>query len=452
MQTTSDLISSGGEPIPLRKEDFESLIHQYQSEGEIDSAQAWLAIKYEVWAHLQRQTLPKGWNQNRVVTPEMEREMQQGIESDASAAQDSSIADVPPTRMPFDFAISEALLTEEQKARGLSVVQGLVTGEISHAGEHPDAELLRKGYARSAGILGMHVKGVPILSPTTGKQLQFPLFASPKTRIMPADFNQTSLFHVASNNTPRRFFKDELLGTIGNSVSLHFYGEELRHDDEATFTQLLHIARGCQPYHPIEISNIPFIRGATGTSRILGSKDTNSIEESLLRMRGAFVVVKNNKRKAYIAVSLIKDLSASGSQRSVIIDPCIIVLLDSFASMDLQTLYKLKNVPKQIYKYLSTKPHAQIYPIKIVSFFEICYGSTESLLKHYRLRNPRADEKKVSLSLTKKISDFRCKTLPAALKELKELGHIVDYSIDEVEDKVSITKSVADQEEDEGGQ
>src|SRR5690606_39064465 len=104
------------------------------------------------------------------------------------------------------------------------------------------------------------------------RQMTFPFRAPMTARIMPIDFNQTSLFHVGSNNTPRRHMSNELMGTVGKNVSIYFHGEELRHDDEAFFLQLIHMARGKAPGEWINIDNVPFLRGARGIGLRKGSK------------------------------------------------------------------------------------------------------------------------------------------------------------------------------------
>jgi hypothetical protein len=441
MDGREDLIAGPDGMMALQKETFTSSIEGYQGQG-LDFDQAWAAVKYELYAHLNKLPLPKDWHKNRVVTPEMELRMATILDNDLRPQAD------PPAASSSQQSDSDGPTgLPSLKGKGDSVIVALASGESTWEGEHPDSTLLREAAIRA---VGPHAKlGLNLVSSVNGQQLLFPHQRN-KQRKMPADFTQTSLFHVASNNTPRRFLRDELLGRIGTKVEMYYHGEELRHDDEAVFLQLLHIARNRAPYEPITFNNVSFIKDARNARRILGVKDTQPVEDALLRMRGAFVLVRNARRKTYVTINLIKDISAQGVYRTVIIDPGIIVLHDAYASMDEEVLYRLKHVPKQIYKYLSAQPHEQIFPIKVTSFFEHCYGTIEALTAHYKQTHPDHDDRDARAAMTKKLSDFRRKTLPNGLQVLKDGGHILDFKIDEVEGKVLITKRPPDAEEEEG--
>jgi hypothetical protein len=123
-----------------------------------------------------------------------------------------------------------------------------------------------------------------------------------------------------------------------------------------------------------------------------------------------------------------------------LIDPCMVALLDSYTVMDQQTLYEVKGAARQLFKYISTKPFSKLYPTKVTSFFELCYGSIDALTKHYLEKNPTKGAAEAAIAISKKVSDFRRKTLPAALEDLKGRELLISYEFLVNEDKVAIEK------------
>ena len=322
-----------------------------------------------------------------------------------------------------------------------SILQAISEGLIELADEHPDAAVLRAS-APTALDLGLFdpVRNAAMAA-IQQKQYKFP-FHDPNVRIMPTDLNKTSLFHVASNNTPRRFCRDEPLGRIGASVSVTYRGEELRHDDELIFMQLLHVARGKYPYEWIYVENVPFFRGSRGVNRILSGKDVTNVEASLKRLRGALLCIES--RTGLYTVNLVKEWSTKGSQNRVVIDPVMVMLYLSFTAMDTDHLFQTTGVARQLLKYICTIPanYGRTHPIKIRSLFELCYGTLEALERYYREANPDKSEAKVRIAMSKKLSDFRRKNLRAGLEALKQLRVIVDFTINEEADKVVIVRTL----------
>lgn len=327
----------------------------------------------------------------------------------------------------------------------LSVLEMISRGMLVLEGEHEDAAVLR-----AAAPAGLFDTG-PIVDPTrlaaveavNQKQFQYPLHKQ-TVRILPTDFSKTSLFHVASNNTPRRFYEDEMLGKVGDSTSIVYRGQELRHDDELVFMQLLHVARGQRPYHWLSFNVSQFFRGSRGSRRNLSVKDTRSVSESLLRLRQGMLIVTNTATGKFITVNLIKDLQGDPTNRRALIDPVVVLLCSSFAAINTDHLFQMSGVSRQILKYLSTIPNRieRLHPINITSLFELCYGTIASLQSHYREENPDKPEAKVRIAISKKVSDFRRATLPNAMNALKEVG-ILGFEIDEAADKITITRNPA---------
>ncbi|MBN3729351.1 hypothetical protein G3N98_00140 [Burkholderia sp. Tr-20390] len=321
-----------------------------------------------------------------------------------------------------------------------SVVEAITSGKIKLAEEHPDVSLLR---ATSPGFIEFGTVSEDrraAIEAVHQRQYRFPFHAD-AVRIMATDLNKTSLFHVASNNTPRRFCRDEPLGRIGETVSAVYRGEELRHDDELVLMQLMQVARGKYPYESFSIFSVPFFKGSRGVTRRASSKDIDSVMESLARMRGGYLVVKS--RSNYITVNLIKDLAGSGSNHHVMIDPALIILYTSFTALDTDHLFKTSGVARQLLKYISTIPstYEETRPIKVTSLFELCYGTLDSLERHYRETNPGRSDAQVRIAMSKKLSDFRRKNLPAGLDSLKDMNIIREYTLDEATDKVVIVRN-----------
>lgn len=437
--------------LPVAREDLEDRIELLARRESISHDAAWEKIKTNLHQLLEYGKLEGNWpptrKQNKsyrvVVSNTNKTSPQHNTLLQALPAPTSHDTD-------NDFSRLETLMPDELRKQGMSVIEALERGLLQTTGEHPDAKLLRSTL-NEHGFSNSDVENLsnPIIAKIRENQLSFPFKLSKTVHILPTDFNQTSLFHVASNNSTRRQFKNELMGTIGESVRIYFQGEELRHDDEAIFMQLLYIARGKMPSTWLYVDNVPFLLGARGIGskikkRYYSAKDAANIDASLLRMRSAIALIRNTKKHTWITINIIKELEGTGSTRRVIVDPRIIALLDSYTTMDHDTLYQIKGVSRQLFKYISTKPYSGLYPTKIQSFFELCYGSLDSLKQHYMTNNPDKTEAEVRRVITKKVSDFRRKALPDGLQELQERGLIVSFHINAEEDKVSIIKGQGD--------
>ena len=456
-----DFIFANGERIEVSKEECSSEIERVSRDFGMNIEDAWEQVKNNLQSFIERGERPVDWVDRSSSIQHKKYDERKNVSESAPAQflSNSDSSHVNPAtpavshensnnlelEQPENFELSDDLLPDNLRKMGMSIQEAITKGLFKLDGEHPDAELLRKAYGLGGGAAPT-ASNEQSIKELAQRQLKFPFKMPQNVRIIPTDFNQTSLFHVASNNVPRRFFKNEIMGKIGESVHIYAYGEEMRHDDELLFMQLVHIARGKAPLDYIYIDNVPLIRGTHGITRKTSAKDTLSIDESLARMRGAYVTIvrKNPKGKGrmFITINLIKDLQGINSERRIMIDPCMVALLDSYTAMDQELLFKTRGVARQLFKYLATKPFPGLYPILVTSFFELCYGSLESLTKHYLQDNPQKTEADAKKAMTKKISDFRRKALPDAIEELKNIGVIVDATFDDAADKISIVKKV----------
>lgn len=434
-QVQEDFIFVHGTKTLVSRLEMRREIEQVSRRHNLDNEEAWNRVKENLASFFEKGSLPPTNAPNQKPSRDVfTLEMQQPKAVPPQAEPDVKHND--------NFDPANEVLPPHLRNSGLSVMEAIASGQLNVVGEHPDAGLLRQAFAESSmfGLDGV-AQEKPATKAIKERQLLFPFRVPQNVRIMPTDFNQTSLFHVASNNSERRFFKNEIMGRIGDQVTLYYYGEELRHEDEAIVLQLIHLARGRAPGEYIDIRTVAFHRGARGSTRVLSKADVKSVNDSLQRMRGGYVMVRNAQRNSFITVNLIRDLQGDGNMRRIMIDPCFVALLDSFTTMDQDVLINIRGVARQLFKYISTKPFATLYPTKVMSYFELCYGSLESLTAHYQEKHPNKSPQQVRVAMTKKISDFRCKTLPEQLDELKSRELIIGYSYDETEDKVSIVKS-----------
>ncbi|HEP6430551.1 TPA: hypothetical protein VDB83_004874 [Burkholderia cenocepacia] len=449
MTDASDYVLVNGAQVPLDKSEHTPLIQQTANDLNCSVDEAWEHVKHAVVRLLM----------------ENPRAARKGGRKEAANTVDAQPVAVSPTRksvtdtrsrMPrieveidqrvlhLNGAPANAIRELDRGELGLgheeSVVEAITSGRIKLADEHPDVSILRAASPRFIEFGAVSESRRAAMETIHQRQYRFP-FHSDTVRIMATDLNKTSLFHVASNNTARRFCRDEPLGRIGETVSAVYRGEELRHDDELVLMQLMQVARGKYPYEWFSIFSVPFFKGSRGVTRRASSKDIDSVMESLARMRGGYLVVKS--RSNYITVNLIKDLAGSGSNHHVQIDPALIILYSSFTALDTDHLFKTSGVARQLLKYISTIPseYEDTRPIKITSLFELCYGTLESLERHYRETNPGKTNAQVRVAMSKKLSDFRRKNLPAGLDNLKEMNIIRSYELDESTDKVVISRN-----------
>jgi len=307
-------------------------------------------------------------------------------------------------------------------------------------GQHPQAEILRA--AKAPDPLEDKLDSGRVAARERAIQLGLAFPRSPiGLSVFPADFCRTSVFHVASNNVSRRECKQEVMGRLGNNTALLYDGTELRHDDERVLMQLIQIAQNRAPWDWIEISTLAFARSATGNKRkTLGMTDTESVEGALNRMRRGIVTVLKNKN--FVTLNLIRELQGAGPRLLIQVDPRIVLLFGSYISFDEALYHATKGIERQLFKYLHTNPYQETYPIKVLSLFELCYGTVDALIAAYLKDNPAKTEKEARRAIeTKKVSDFRKKGLPAALTALIKKDVVLDFSFDEAEDKFTIKKS-----------
>lgn len=410
-KTDADSLFHEGKLIATRKEHMEQ-IRARAEQQKITEEQAWQNIQAELLNHISKTDNKKG--------------------ASLSGLNGNLIDGLPEDSIPQDL-------------KGTSIMDAIATGKLKLSGEHPAADLLRKTVSQTDEATEAQ-RQIELDMPG----LQYPQVRQ-TVRIMPSDFNRTSLFHVGSNNLPRRFCKNEKLGRVGDGVTIFYQGEELRQTDEAVFRQIIHVARGNRPWEWISLKRCRLIQDAKGAKRHLSGKDTKEYHDIIMRLRSGLLLIQSRRRGSFITCNLLSDYEGIGDEQRVRIDPRVALLFDSYAALDENIIYSISGVAQKIYNFIQTIPHSGIHPILIKNLFELCYGRIEYLVKEYRRQlasKPAkeseaglSDQKRAEMAINKKYSDFHRKSLPMGLDELKTIGLIISYEINRKDDKVAIVKN-----------
>lgn len=399
-------ISETGEILAMRR-DCQKIISQRAQDDGISEEDAWKKISEELLSHFkQYQKTPQSTQRNKPASVEIKGVIEN---------------------------ISDEMLPPELQKNGIGVLEALNRGLVNLEGEHPLAQTLKNTIENNQETAEQARQLINAQAPG----LQFKLW-SETVKVMPSDLNRTSLFHVGSNNVRRRFCRNERLGRVGTGVSINYQGEELRLDsDGAVFKQLLHEARGKKPWDWIVIRKNDLIRGAKNTKRRLAGKDTDQLHDILMRLRGGLLLIQSSKR-GFITCNLLSDYENRLGDLYVRIDPRVVLLFDTYATLDERALHSLGSIAQKIYNYIQTVPHSGVHPILISNLFELCYGTKKAILRELeRTYSAQAAE----TAFSKKFSDFRVKNLPAALDELVKHGLILSFNINKADQKVSIIKN-----------
>lgn len=444
MDDKTDSLFHEGKLVATRK-DYKERIQARVANEHITEDQAWASIREELLGLIAKDTASKA-----------KKAAKGGSNPPPTAAHGrSDPPGSPPTSNQSQGqgglngnlldGLPEDAVPQELKGKGITVMDAIASGQLKLSGEHPAAEVLRKTITHTNEASEAQ-RQIELEMPG----LQYPQLRQ-TVRIMPSDFNRTSLFHVGSNNLPRRFCKNEKLGRVGDGVTIFYQGEELRQNDEAVFRQIIHVARGNKPWEWISVKQAKVIQDAKGTKRHLSGKDTKEYHDTIMRLRAGLLLIQSKRRGAFITCNLLSDYEGVGDEQRVRIDPRVALLFDSYAALDENVIDSISGVAQKIYNFIQTIPHSGIHPILIKNLFELCYGRMEYLVKEYRRQlasKPKkdgeegiSDQKRAELAINKKYSDFHRKNLPMALDELKSIGLIISYEINRKDDKVAIVKN-----------
>ncbi len=202
---------------------------------------------------------------------------------------------------------------------------------------------------------------------------------------------------------------------------LYYTGEELRQDDEDVWLHAAHLAR-----------YFPFEDGAKITGhRLLAAldwgrskKDYERLRESLLRLSESTVIVANSDGRKGFTGGLLRKIkwsqddeeSGIGTEWTIYLEPEIINLFasDGYTLIDWGQRLGLAPLAKWLHSFYFT--HRQPFEYKVETLYSLC-GSKCKELRAFRY------------------------LLKKALASLKDCGFLLDWEINPVTDKVSVTRS-----------
>lgn len=226
-----------------------------------------------------------------------------------------------------------------------------------------------------------------------------------------------SLFSIAQERTIAK--KRELLSAVGG-IEIRFKGEKFNQTDLDVLEMLLHYGRKKPLESCVEFTGNQLLNDL---ERGVGGQDHEQLKEEIARLMGGVVEITWKKEKKTFSGTLVKNVyrDEETQQYVVIFDEKMLSLYeDGYTYVDWQQRRALgkNNLAKWLHGFYAS--HADPFPYKVLTIKTLC-GST-----------------------TKRLGDFR-KALRNALDELKKIGAIRDWQIDEQSDLVTVMKTPAAQ-------
>lgn len=231
-------------------------------------------------------------------------------------------------------------------------------------------------------------------------------------RGMPNVLLRCAIFNANNPNAARIQMKKEKLASLEN-FEITFSGEDLRQDESNLLEELLHLARDTVLSERIEVSGYALLkRLGAGTSK----KDYGKLVTMLERLQSGQITLKfGSGRKGFTGSLVRKFLWRDGTEQGttgktkwiIYLEPEIIQLFsgDDYTRLGVELRQKLKlELSKWLYNYYHT--HAEPFPYSVATIHRLC-GSQAKQLFHFRAN------------------------LRKALEELKSIGFLKDWSIDD---------------------
>lgn len=243
--------------------------------------------------------------------------------------------------------------------------------------------------------------------------VQLPLWPAPM-RAAPNSVLRGALFAAIQGKQRKAFKTRTELASIGG-ISVAGFGIQLDQADLDTWQMALHLAREQPLGSRLEFSAKAFLKAC---DRNTGKTDREWLRHSLDRLQGFSIEVKQ-KGLAYVG-SLIDDFAVDErtGRYSLSINPRLRALFDGgWTRLDFEQRRAL--IGKPLAQWLSAfyATHAAPHPMKVQTLHDL------------------------SGSANKSIRSFR-RQLRIALDEIKALGAILDWKIDEA-DRVHVTRVVS---------
>lgn len=134
--------------------------------------------------------------------------------------------------------------------------------------------------------------------------LQMPLWPD-EIRCMPNEILRSALFNAKNRNQARRYFKNEEIAVIGQSVRITYTGEELRQNDESVWLQLIHLAKSVAIGSPVEFTAYSMVQALRLTNSKPNPNHVTRLCDSLRRMQATSLSVYSKRLGRGISLSMI---------------------------------------------------------------------------------------------------------------------------------------------------
>jgi hypothetical protein len=134
--------------------------------------------------------------------------------------------------------------------------------------------------------------------------VQLPLWGE-EIRCAPNEVLRSALFNAKNRNQPRRYFKNEVIGIIGQSASISYTGEELRQNDESVWLQLIHLAKSVPLGQPVEFTAYSLVQALRLTKSKPNARHIERLCESLRRMQATSLTVYSKRLTRGVSLSMI---------------------------------------------------------------------------------------------------------------------------------------------------
>jgi len=212
-------------------------------------------------------------------------------------------------------------------------------------------------------------------------------------RGLPNEALRCALFNARNRKQPRRYFRNELIGTTEALTEIRYTGEELRQTDQTYLLQLLHFARGLPLGSPVEFTPYSFIKGTRTASSKQNSGHVDRLLESLRRMQATAVSIHWKRMAQSISISMIPffqwhDEGTGERLRTwrVTLAPELVELFgrDHFTHVHWQQRLRLPTgIATWLHGYFSS--HREPYPVKVSTLQRACGCATDEPRKFKQL-------------------------------------------------------------------
>lgn len=222
--------------------------------------------------------------------------------------------------------------------------------------------------------------------------LQLPFWRD-EVRCMPNEILRSALFNAKNRNQTRRYFKNEEIAVIGQSVRITYTGEELRQNDESVWLQLIHLAKSIPVGSSVEFTAYSVVQALRLTKSKPNPQHVIRLCDSLRRMQATSLSVYSKRLGRGINISMIPKFEwcdeATGSRLPkwrVCISPELLDLFGSVHFTHLQWAQRLAlptGLATWMHGYFAS--HRDPMPIKLSTLYKGAGCTTETPRKFKQL-------------------------------------------------------------------